>query len=246
MFCRRKNAPKVYITPQGYTYNIYRDMIAQPHLLIAGATGSGKSTLVNALIHTALYRSPSEVQFMLLDCKGIELSDYSSLPHTIGHYITPDECIQALMYATQIMQCRFQTLQGSGCKVYNGSDIYIIIDEFADLMTTSKKTVAPLIQRLCQLGRAAKIHVILCTQCPLREIIPTAIKCNFDSRIALRTATRQDSRNIIDIAGAEQLPDPRTEHKAEMLYKHSCSISRYDMPRYENTANLIAYWMQQA
>ena len=208
--------------------SLYYDMIQQPHLLIAGATGSGKSVLVNQLLHTLLsYSTPG---LILIDCKGVELSEYRSYQNTLDYADSPAQAVKALEYAVDIMQSRYKQLQAAGLKKWNGADIYIIIDEFADLMTTSKKAVQPLIQRLAQLGRAAKIHIILCTQCPLRDIIPTAIKCNFDSRIALRTATAQDSRNILGIPGAESLPNPRTAGKAEAIYKHDTEIDIVNLP----------------
>lgn len=208
--------------------SLYYDMIQQPHLLIAGATGSGKSVLVNQLLHTLLsYSTPG---LILIDCKGVELSEYRGYKNTLCYADSPAQAVKSLEFAVNIMQSRYKQLQAAGIKKWTGADIYIIIDEFADLMTTSKKAVQPLIQRLAQLGRAAKVHIILCTQCPLREIIPTAIKCNFDSRIALRTATAQDSRNILGIPGAESLPNPRTAGRAEAIYKHDAELEIVNLP----------------
>lgn len=245
LFRRKKKPPKVYTTPQGAIYPLYADMLKQSHLLIAGATGSGKSVLVNQLMHTALYRSPASVRFILIDCKrGVELRNYASLPHTLAFCKDKENAIQGLQYAINIMNDRFDEMERAGVKEYQGSDIYVIIDEFADLMTTHKRIVTPLVQSLSQLARAAHIHLILCTQCPLRDIIPTYIKCNFDSRIALRTSTKQDSRNIIDIAGAETLPNPKTEHRAECLYKSGCEMLRYSLPTYsaEDRQRILEYW----
>lgn len=227
------------------TYNIYADMLRQSHILIAGATGSGKSTLLTGLIYTALFSQPTEAQFIFIDCKyGVELSKYSRLPHTIGTACSHTEALNALDYAINIMVSRFDYMRSYGLTMFNGPDIYVIVDELADLMTVCKKETVPKIQRLAQLGRAARVHLIVCTQCPLRSIIPTEIKCNFDSRIALRTATRQDSRNIIDIPGAETLPDPRTAGRAEMLYKHSTTIDRVIMFRYSDLdiSYMLSYW----
>jgi S-DNA-T family DNA segregation ATPase FtsK/SpoIIIE len=242
---KKKRAPEQYITPSGAIYPLFADMLTQSHLLIGGATGSGKSTLVNGLMHTALYSSPATKRFILIDCKGFELSDYAALPHTIAHVTDPTAAIRALRYAIEIMEERFKAMSNmQGCKCYQGSDIYIVIDEFADLMTTNAREVTPLIQRISQLGRAARIHLILCTQCPLSEIIPTKIKANFDCRIALRTATAQDSRNIIDTKGAESLPNPKTAHKAEAIYKHDSELERYNIPKIDDQSRyqIINYW----
>jgi len=130
-------------------------------------------------------------------------------------------------------------------KTYQGPDIYVIIDELADLMTTQKKAATPLLQEIGILARFVKIHMIACTQSPLRTIIPTEIKCNFPARVALKTATRQDSRNIIDQSGAELLPDPQTEHKASCIYRRGATTTLYnDLPRIpdEDRDKLIEHW----
>ncbi|MBR1749992.1 MAG: DNA translocase FtsK [Ruminococcus sp.] len=244
MLFRRKKKPAsvVYTTPSGQVYDLFTDMVSQPHLLIAGATGSGKSVLVNGLVTTLLYKSPASCQFILIDPKGNELCDYEYLPHTINYSYMIDDCITSLEIARDIMMKRFKTARADRVKEYKGSDIYVIIDEFAELIAQRKKQTIPLVQSLCQLGRAARVHVILCTQCPTRDIIPTIIKCNIDSRVALRTASAQDSRNILNMNGAETLPDPRAEHRAEGYYKHGCTIDRYNIPMYTDSERLVNYW----
>lgn len=202
----------------------YPELLRQKHLLIAGATGSGKSTLINALLYTALFQPPDKIQFILLDQKGVELQNFEYLPHTIKYAVKPSDTIAALKYARKICDLRFNQMRRKRQKLYSGSDIYIIIDEFADLVTMNKKEVIPLIQSLTQIGRAAKIHVILCTQCPISKIIPTEIKVNFDSRIALKTACKQDSINIIGVTGAENL------EVGCCYYKHSAALDRVFVP----------------
>lgn len=200
-----------YATPTGKFSNLYKDMLEQAHLLVAGKTGSGKSVVINGIITTALYRLPLDqnggVQFILIDPKGVELLDYRKLPHTIKYATEQEDMLSALQYAVQVMEKRFDRMEARHEKKYTGSDIYIVIDEFADLMTTQGKAVVPIIQRLAQKGRAAKIHIILATQTPISEILPTKIKCNFDSRVGLRTRSAQDSRNIIGKTGLELLPE---------------------------------------
>lgn len=187
-------------------YNPYADALAQPHLLIAGATGSGKSVLVNGLIYTALFKSPQRVQFILIDPKRVELIQYKRLPHTIAYASEPMDMVSALQKAMSICEQRYKRMQRKRQRKSTESDIYVIIDEYADLITTNRKAVEPLIQRLAQIGRAANIHIVLCTQCPLASVINTKIKVNFDARFALRTRSAQDSRNILGIAGCERLP----------------------------------------
>lgn len=203
---------KVYhfTAPSGKVESLFLDALSQPHLLIAGATGSGKSVIENGLIDTLMYRLPFDqrngAQLILIDPKGNELHKYEKLPHTLRYAYQPNEMISALQYAMDITMKRFQILRSTGDDYYNGSDVFIFIDEFADLMTTQGKTVKPIIQRLCQLGRAARVHVIICTQTPIAKVIPTEIKCNFDARFGLRTRSNQDSRNIIGKSGLELLP----------------------------------------
>ena len=200
----------VYTTPGGIVQNLFVNALSQPHLLIAGATGSGKSVIENGLIDTVLTRLPANVkngaQMILIDPKGNELHRYEHLPHTLFYAYEPDAMLRALQYAMDLTSRRFLELRKTDEDYYPGSDVYVFIDEFADLMTTQAKTVKPLIQRLCQLGRAARVHVIICTQTPISKVIPTEIKCNFDARFGLRARSAQDSRNIIGQNGLETLP----------------------------------------
>lgn len=203
-------------TPGGQFYTLYKDMLNQPHLFICGCTGSGKSVLLNSLIYTALYKFPggrggavdkaNSVEFILIDPKRVELVDYKDLPHTLRYASEPAEMVQAIQYAMQITEDRYRTMKSQRVKEWQGGQVYVIIDEFADLMTASKKQIQPLIQRLTQIGRAAKVHIILATQYPVAKIVPTEIKINFNARVGLHTATAQDSRNILGATGCELLP----------------------------------------
>lgn len=198
--------PRYYTTPAGYKYKWYVDMLQQPHLLIAGATGSGKSVLINGLIYTALFDAPSQVQFILVDPKRVELVQYARLPHTLYHATEAEDRVKALERALEICDSRYKRMSKVRLRKYPGGHIYIIIDEYADLVTTQKKQVSPLIQRLAQIGRAANIHIILATQTPIAKVLSTEIKCNFDARVGLRTRSAQDSRNILGRVGCENLP----------------------------------------
>lgn len=199
-----------YLSPSGERYKLYADMLRQPHLMVAGATGSGKSVVINALIYTALYNHPTTgangALFILIDPKRVELSQYRALPHVIEYASEPDTMRHALNTAMALCESRYKAMQRAGERLYSGGDVYIIIDEFADLMTTQKRLIMPTVQRLAQIGRAAKMHIILATQTPISRVLPTEIKCNFDSRLGLRTRSAQDSRNITGLKGCEALP----------------------------------------
>lgn len=232
---------KRYKTPSGQMYTLYKDMLSQPHLLIAGATGSGKSVIINGLIYTALYDSPAAVRLILIDPKRVELVEYKNLPHTIQYASEPGEMIGALQGALDIVEMRYKLMQRQREKKYNGAAVYIVIDELADLMTTSKKHVQPLLQRLAQIGRAANVHIIAATQCPLAAVIPTPIKVNFDSRVGLRTRSRQDSRNILDCPGCELLP-----RYGQGYYMTPEGLQLYNIPMISDTERqrIIKHWIK--
>ena len=168
--------------------------------------------------------------------------EYRSIPHAITYADDPQSAIQALYTAVNYTDARYADMQRRHLRMYDGSHIYIIIDELADLLTTARKQAEPLIQRLCQIGRGARVHVIAATQ--HIPMIPTAIRCNFDSRVALRTVNAQDSRNIIYRTGAEKLPAPIIAGRALGYYMTAGEPVLYDIPRTDETERLriIDYW----
>ncbi|MCG2715813.1 MAG: DNA translocase FtsK [Candidatus Marinimicrobia bacterium] len=206
------------------------DLAKMPHLLIAGATGSGKSVCINSIIASILYRAkPDEVKFVLIDPKKLELSVYRALEkyhlitsEDLDEYIItrPDNAIVALRSIEAEMERRYDILAGAtvrnigeyNSKVSNGDlekeylpYIVVIIDELADLMMTSAKEVEEPITRLAQMSRAVGIHLIIATQRPSVNVITGVIKANFPARIAFQVASKVDSRTILDINGAEKL-----------------------------------------
>lgn len=233
---------KTWTTPQRTVYNLYKDMLQQPHLLIAGATGSGKSVVINGIMYTALYKSPAQVEFILIDPKRVELIDYKTLPHVIQYASEPGDMVQALENAMEITESRYKAMQAQHIKKYQGGAVYVVIDELADLMTTARRQVQPLLQRLAQIGRAANVHIIAATQCPLSSVIPTPIKVNFDSRVALRTRCAQDSRNILGVKGCELLP-----RYGQGYYMTPAGLTLYNIPMYsqDETEKMLAYWKAQ-
>jgi S-DNA-T family DNA segregation ATPase FtsK/SpoIIIE len=193
------------------------DLAKMPHLLVAGATGSGKSVMINALITSLLYRnSPSELKLILVDPKRVELTPYNGIPHLLAPVIVePDRTISALKWAVAEMERRYRLFAETNNKNiadYNVShredampSIVVLIDELADLMMVAAKEVEGLVVRLAQMGRAAGMHLVLATQRPDVNVITGIIKANIPSRIALRTASQIDSRTILDQMGAEKL-----------------------------------------
>ena len=200
---------------------VFLDIAKMPHLLIAGATGMGKSVCINCLIVSLLYRArPDEVKLILIDPKKLEFNDYNGIPHLLVPVVTePKKAAGALNWAVHEMEKRFDIIKevnARDLKEYNAMtandpereyipQVVIIIDELADLMMTAPDDVEASICRLAQKARAAGMHLILGTQRPSVDIITGVIKANVPSRIAFTVASQIDSRTIIDIAGAEKL-----------------------------------------
>ena len=203
------------------------DLSDMPHLLIAGATGSGKSVCINSIIMSILYRAtPQQVRMLMIDPKLVELQPYNGIPHLLTEVVSdPKKAAAALDWVVQEMGDRYRRFQQTGVRNiagYNGKmkneadkmpDIVVIIDEFSDLMVQCRKQVEESIQRLAALARAAGIYMIVATQRPSVDVITGVIKANIPSRIAFAVANNVDSRTIIDSNGAEKLLG-----KGDMLY----------------------------
>ncbi|MDQ3131156.1 MAG: FtsK/SpoIIIE domain-containing protein, partial [Acidobacteriota bacterium] len=213
----------------GSTY--VADLAKMPHLLIAGATGAGKSVGVNTLVVSILYKAkPDEVKFIMVDPKQVELGIYADIPHLATPIITdPKRAAISLKWAVSEMEKRYKNLAGWGVRNLDGYNaevkrrnsegifddngekwrnlpyIVIIIDELADLMMVAGKEVEESITRLAQMARAVGIHLVLATQRPSVDVITGLIKANFPARISFRVSSKVDSRTIIDGNGAESL-----------------------------------------
>jgi S-DNA-T family DNA segregation ATPase FtsK/SpoIIIE len=183
-------------------------------------------------------QSPRDINFIMIDPKRVELIDYKRIPHTILYASESQAMRDALQRAQALCDIRFQEMQRKRIKKYDGSAVYLIIDELADLMLTDK-TTKPTLQRIAQIGRAAEVHIIAATQTPISKVLPTEIKCNFDSRIGLRTRSAQDSRNIIGIPGLEKLPA-----YGEGILMGPQAFTHYKFPMISDAEreNLIKYW----
>ncbi len=195
---------------------IYVDIEKLPHLLIAGATGSGKSVAIHSLILSLLYKnSPEYLRLILIDPKRVELSVYDGIPHLIAPVITEGKkAVGVFRWAISEMERRYEILLHAGVrdiKSYNKGNIpplpylIIVVDELADLMSTYGREVEASVVRLAQMARATGIHLVLSTQRPSVEVITGLIKANITARIALQVASQIDSRTILDMAGAEKL-----------------------------------------
>ena len=204
---------------------IVADIAKMPHVLIAGATGSGKSVAVNSFLCSMLFRaSPAEVKFILVDPKRVELTGYNDIPHLLTPVIVePAKVVSALKWATQEMDNRYKKLAEVGVKNIDGYNevsgfaampsIVIVIDELADIMLFAPGEVEESITRIAQMARAVGIHLVLATQRPSVDVITGLIKANIPTRIAFNVSSMTDSRVILDTPGAEKLLG-----RGDMLY----------------------------
>jgi S-DNA-T family DNA segregation ATPase FtsK/SpoIIIE len=209
--------------------NVIIDLAKMPHLLIAGATGSGKSVCINSIIISILYKAtPEEVKLLMIDPKVVELGVYNGIPHLLIPVVTdPSKAAGALQWAVQEMVTRYKLFADAGVRDLAGYNHYIedqgqgfklpqiviIIDELADLMMVAPHDVEDSICRLAQMARAAGMHLVIATQRPSVNVITGVIKANIPSRIAFAVSSQVDSRTILDMAGAEKLLG-----KGDMLY----------------------------
>jgi S-DNA-T family DNA segregation ATPase FtsK/SpoIIIE len=240
------------------------DLSRMPHLLVAGATGSGKSVCVNGILLSILYKAtPDEVKLLLVDPKRIELSVYNDLPHLVHPVVTETAVAKtALDWAVAEMDRRYEAMAVLGVRNIAGYNeklaklgdnrpddlaefapmpyLVIVIDELADLMMTAAKEVEVSIVRLAQLARAAGIHMVLATQRPSVDVVTGLIKANFPTRIAFQVTSKHDSRTILDAVGAEYLLG-----RGDMLFKpsggkttrmHGAFVSD------EETAAVVDFW----
>lgn len=243
------------------------DLTRMPHLLVAGATGKGKSVFLNGILLSMLYKAdPQRLKLLLVDPKRIELAVYADLPHLV-HPVVTDMALakNALEWAVQEMDRRYENMARVGvrniesynqCLARQGDDLppeqqdlepmpflVIIIDELADLMLTAAKEVETSIVRLAQLARAAGIHLILATQRPSVDVVTGLIKANFPTRISFQVSSRHDSRTILDAVGAERLLG-----LGDMLFKPSGAGMQRLHAAYVDDAEIVsvvAHWKKQ-
>lgn len=236
-------------TPGGRVYSPFLDIAARPHVLIAGATGAGKSVALNGIITSLLItQSPARCQFVLIDPKRVELADYIGLPHVVQYAADHPDIVRALAWSVDETDRRFRLMQAAGEKEYTGPDLYVVIDELADLMVSLRKETLPLLQRLAQVGRAARVHVIACSQNILAQTIPTVLKCNFSTILGLRTATAQQSRFLINTTGCEMLPDPKRTGTGYGFLRDGADLEKLAIYKYppETVEAVISWWTSPA
>lgn len=180
-------------------------MIKEPHILIAGCTGSGKSTMLNNLIYALTLNDPNKVEYGIVDLKRVSLTEWKTVPHCKRYAVDPYEALELFDDVIDLMNRRFEWMEKQGLKEYTGTYLYIIVDECAELLDTAKESYERL-KEIARLGRAARIKLVLCTQSPNRKTIPADLTLNITGRLALRCQTAIESKQILNFKGAENLP----------------------------------------
>ena len=231
---------------------IVTDLAKMPHLLIAGATGSGKSILLNTLVSGLLMeKSPEELRLLLIDPKRVELTPYNGVPHLLSPAIVEvDKVVGTLRGIANEMMKRYRTFETSGVRnieSYNKQSpekmpmLLVVIDELADLMMTASADVERVLCRLAQMGRATGIHLIIATQRPSVNVITGLIKANFPSRISFTVTSQVDSRTILDTTGADKLLG-----RGDMLYLPSDAMqpirAQGTFISEEEIASIVLFW----
>ncbi|OGW42359.1 MAG: hypothetical protein A2010_08735 [Nitrospirae bacterium GWD2_57_9] len=248
-YVANKSKLKVPLGKDIFGASVITSIDKMPHLLVAGATGSGKSVAINSIILAILYNAkPSEVKLAMVDPKMLELSVYEGIPHLLSPVVTqPKKASDTLKAIVAEMERRYRTLAEKGNKnidSYNKAVpeaerlpyIVVIIDELADLMMTVAREVEDSIMRLAQMARAAGIHLIVATQRPSVDVITGLIKANLPSRISFQVSSKTDSRTILDANGAENLlgmgdmlfQPPGSSH---LVRAHGCFVSEAEIKR---------------
>ena len=256
IFSKNKGKIKVALGKDIADSAVVAELEKMPHLLVAGATGSGKSIFINCLINSLLYSvTPDEVKLLLIDPKMVELSQYNGIPHLFAPVVTdPKKANKYLNYIVKEMENRYELFAANGVRDIDHFNrttdtkalpyIVVIIDELADLMMVASNEIEESICRLAQMARAAGIHLVIATQRPSVNVITGLIKANIPSRISFAVSSQIDSRTILDTNGPEKLLG-----KGDMLYSpigmnkpvrvHGCFIEEQEVK------NVIEHWRSQ-
>ena len=206
--------------------NLPESILTTPHALIAGATGCGKSVLLHHAICSALQKPVSAGELYLIDLKrGVELCEYEHLPHVARFAMDIPSALEALDRAISIMERRLDAMRQQHQKLYPGRDLWIVIDELGFLLQSAKKQAMPKLTQISQQGRAAKVHLILATQNPSRASVPSTIQQNFTLKVALHCTTGIESRQVIGVSGAENLP----KHGTALVWEEGY-VTREEVP----------------
>jgi len=230
------------VAPMADEYELYTTVNDNYNILIAGRIGAGKSVFEHGMAYNLLnHYTPEELEMYLIDPKRVELRDFIGFPHVKGYANTVDDSILLLEKVESIMNDRYDYMaRHRGMKMYDGSHIYVFIDELAMLMSKAKKEMTALLENIMFLGRAALIHVVCCTQAPSRLCLPAQIQQNFTCRVGLWLDDAIDSRQIVKSSGCELFDGP-----GKCILHCGGIHDTFDVPMYTNAHYRLMerYWM---
>lgn len=231
------------------SFDLCEKMFEENHVLIAGCTGSGKSVLIGNFIHHIIGcrfpfdADPNGVRFILIDPKRVDLVEYKGVPHVKRYEYEYEAIRRTLDDVIEAMELRYKYMQSKRLKKYDKGHMIVIIDELADLITMHAREILPRLQRIVQLGRAAKIHLICATQAPARKVIPAELTLNFTGLIGLHCRSAIESNQIIGMDGAEKLPQNGkcifVRGGGDVEY---CDVKMLSSDKYKR---MIEYWENQ-
>lgn len=235
------NRERPEVAPNADEYQIFTEANDQYNTIIAGNVGSGKSIFEAGMIYNLLNRyTPEECGIYLIDPKRVELIDFIGFPHIRGYAREVAQAVRMLETVKDEMLRRYDWMAECRQKKFPGGHIYVFIDELADIMLEARKEASAIIQKIMQLGRAARVHIVVCTQTAARLTIPAAMQINFTCRIGLKLDDAIDSRQIVKVAGCENLPP---YGKCILRYANVCE--ERDVPMYEAVRfnAMYRYWI---
>lgn len=200
-------AQKNTVSHKNRPYEWCSELLKGSHVMIGGCSGSGKSVAENDLIYTLMANSPNVNLFMMIDLKKVELAQWKKAPHVLRYVDLPEDVEHNLKCVCNLIDRRLERMQEKGERKSSEPFLWVVIDEYADLVLTCPKAVQKYINRIALVGRAANVKLLILTQRPTREIISGPLAAVLECKLCLRTVTAQESRNMIQTNGAEQLPD---------------------------------------
>ena len=230
--------------PESITYPLYSEFVQLPHLLIAGVTGSGKSVTLEGILYTLLsMHSPESCQIIIIESQGDSFSYCRALPHILTYCDDSYDFSTVLQQIYDLIKIRFNKMSGLSTRQYPGSDLYVLIDDLADVLATFNSITRPLIEYICRNGRAARVHVIAATKHPTYDAIPALTRANFVGRVGLYMPSVQDSISVIGKGGCDQL-----SKYGQCYYLDPKGLRRCDIPMIplNDILSLIKYWSSAA
>ena len=220
------------------------DILKEAHTLIAGSTGCGKSTLIHKLMYTALAYTPAMKQFIIIDMKaGVEMMRYRNLPHVLRFAETDTQAIAALDYAMSLTQSRLNQMKQQGKTMFDGSDVYVVIDELGFLLQSCGRDALDKLTALSRIARAARIHLVMASQDPSRRGCPSAIQVNCTCLIGMKCRDAIQSRQIIGLSGCENLPRHGEAYMVKGCDTYLLPISMLPKGQLQERIN---YWLDKS